>query len=161
MSEPRNNYPFTAPTPDFPWKALLFTAFAVLALVGVILLIRRGGGAALAIAAPAVALGMARANRRGQSSGPHHKEAIDMEFLKVLLRQCANKKVVITPTELKFVLNRVFEQRNLAPPFASEQQMAKILFPLGLHSTVRTMPGRSERRWYDFADVGTHDTPAQ
>ena len=161
MSEPRNNYPFTAPTPGFPWKPVLLTAFAVLALVGIILLIRKGGGTGLATAAPAVALGMARASRRGPSYGPPQKVPIDMEFLKAQLRQGASENAVMTPTRLKLVLNLLFERRNLAPPFASEQQMAKILFPLGLHSTVRTMPGRSERRWYDFADVGTHETPAQ
>jgi hypothetical protein len=84
-----------------------------------------------------------------------------MEFLKAQLRQGASEKVVVTPTELKFVLNGFFEKNNLSPPFESEQQMAKILSPLGLHSKVRTMPGRSERRWYDLAAYGAHETPTQ
>ena len=48
---------------------MLFTALAVLAVVGLIILIRKGGGAALATAAPAVALGVVRANRRRGSAG--------------------------------------------------------------------------------------------
>ena len=43
MSEPRDNHPQTAPTPRFPWKHVLFTALAVLAIVGLIILIRKGG----------------------------------------------------------------------------------------------------------------------
>jgi hypothetical protein len=80
-----------------------------------------------------------------------------MDFLKAQLRQGANEKMVVTPTEMKFVLNGFFEKRNLPPPFESEQQMAKVLSTLGLRSKVRTMPGRSERRWYDLASYGTHD----
>ena len=160
MSEPRNNYPFTAPTPGFPWKPVLLTAFAVLALVGIILLIRKGGGVALAAAVPAVAFGMARTNGKRPSAGVRHKQPIDMEFLKAQLRQGASENVVVTPTTLKTVLNKLFEKKHLPPPFDSEQQMAKILAPLGLHSTVRTMPGRSERRWYALASMGSHGTPA-
>ena len=44
MSEPRDHYPQTDPTPRFPWEHVLFTALAVLALVGLIVLIRKGGG---------------------------------------------------------------------------------------------------------------------
>jgi hypothetical protein len=161
MNEPRDNQPQPPPTPRFPWKHVLFTALAVLALVGVIVLIRKGGGVAVAAAAPALALGLARANRRGPSAGAHHKEPIDMEFLKAQLRQGASEKVVVTPTELKIVLNGLFEKSNLPPPFESEQQMAKILAPPGLRSKVQTMPGRSERRWYDLAEKRAHETPAQ
>jgi hypothetical protein len=161
MSEPRDHYPQTDPTPQFPWKHVLFTALAVLALVGIIILIRKGGGAALATAAPAVALGVVRANRRRASAGVHDREPIDMDFLKAQLRQGASEKVVVTPTELKIVLNGFFEKNNFSPPFESEQQMAKILSPLGLHSKVRTMPGRSERRWYDLAAYGNHEAPIQ
>ena len=84
-----------------------------------------------------------------------------MEFLKAQLREGAKEKAIVTPTELKLVMNRFFEQNNLPPPFDSEQKMAKVLFPLGLHSTVRTVPGRSERRWYDLSGYGTHETPTQ
>jgi hypothetical protein len=136
---------------------VLFTALAVLALVGIIILIRKGSGAALAAAGPAVALGVVRANRRRRSTGAHHNEPIDMDFLKAQLRQGASEKVVVTPTELKIVLNGFFEKHNLSPPFESEQQMAKVLSTLGLHSKVRSMPGRSERRWYDLASYGTHE----
>ena len=155
------NYPQTAPTPHFPWGHVLVTALAVLAVVGVIILIRKGGGVALAAAAPAVALGVVRAHRTKESAGAQRKEPIDMDFLKAQLRQGASEKVVATPTELKIVLNRFFEKHNLPPPFESEQQMAKILAPLGLHSKVRSMPGRSERRWYDLAGMEAHETPAQ
>ncbi len=140
---------------------MLFTAVAVLAVVGLIILIRKGGGAALATAAPAVALSMVQAHRRGPSARVEPKEPIDMEFLKAQLRQGASEKVVATPTELKIVLNGFFEEHNLPPPFESEQQMAKILAPLGLQSKVRSMPGRSERRWYDLAGMEAHETPAQ
>ena len=84
-----------------------------------------------------------------------------MEFLVAQLRQGASEKIVATPTELKIVLNSFFEKNNLPPPFESEQQMAKILAPLGLHSKVRTRPGRSERRWYDLAGNGAHETRAK
>jgi uncharacterized protein (DUF58 family) len=140
---------------------VVLTALAVLAVVGLIVLIRKGGGVALAAAAPAVALGMAGVSRKRSSRTAHHKEPIDMEFLKAQLQEGVRGKVIVTPTELKLVLNGLFEERNLPPPFDSEQHMAKVLFPLGLHSTVRTVPGRSERRWYDLSGYGTHETPAQ
>lgn len=158
MNEPKDRQP---PTPRFPWKHVLFTALAVLALVGVIILIRKGGGAAVAAAAPSIALSVVGAHRRRSSAGAQRKASIDMDFLKAQLRQGAIEKIVATPTELKIVLNGFFEKHNLPPPFESEQQMAKILAPLGLHSKVRSMPGRSERRWYDLAGVETHETPAQ
>jgi len=161
MNEPRDNQPQAAPAPRFPWMHVLITALAVLAVVGLIILIRKGGGAALAAAAPAVALSVAQAHRREPSARVERKEPIDMDFLKAQLRQGANEKIVATPTELKIVLNRFFENHNLPPPFDSEQQMAKILSPLGLQSKVRSMPGRSERRWYDLASMETHETPAQ
>src|SRR4029077_258252 len=105
MNEARDNQPQTDPTPRFPWKHVLFTALAVLALVGIIILLRKGGGVALATAAPAVALGVVRANRRRASAEAHHNEPIDMDFLKVQLRWGASEKAVVTPTELKLVLN--------------------------------------------------------
>ena len=160
MSEPRDHHFQATPPPGFPWKHVLLTALAVLALVGVIILIRKGGGVALAAAAPAVALSVAGAHR-GSSAGAQRKEPIDMEFLKAQLRQGVSEKMVVTPTEMKLVLNGLFEKTNLPPPFESEQHMAKILAPLGLRSKVRTMPGRSERRWYDLASLGAHETPAK
>ena len=84
-----------------------------------------------------------------------------MKFLKVQLREGAKEKALVTPTELKLVLNGLFEKRDLPPPFDSEQHMAKVLLPLGLHSKIRTVQGRSERRWYDLAGYGAHETPAQ
>ena len=84
-----------------------------------------------------------------------------MDLLKAQLRQGVSEKMVVTPTEMKLVLNGLFEKNNLPPPFESEQHMAKILAPLGLRSKVRTRPGRSERRWYDLASLGAHETPAQ
>ena len=157
MSEPRDYHFQATPSPGFPWKHVLITALTVLAVVGLIMLIRKGGGAALAAAAPAVALGVVRATR-GRT---HQREPINMEFLVAQLRQGASEKVVATPTELKIVLNSFFEKNNLPPPFESEQQMAKILAPLGLYSKVRTRPGRSERRWYDLAGNGAHETRAK
>ena len=112
----------------------------------------------MAAVAPAVALGVMQARRR--KSG-QQKEPIDMEFLKAQLREGAREKVVVTPTELKLVLNRQFEQSDRNPPFESEQQMAKVLSPLGLHSKVQTVTGRSERRWYDLSRYGTYEAPAQ
>ena len=49
MSEHRNHHQ-TGPIPGFPWQHVLFTALAVLAVVGLIILIRKGGGVALAAA---------------------------------------------------------------------------------------------------------------
>ena len=161
MNESRDNHTPTVPPPRFPWKHVLLTALAVLAVVGLIVLIRKGGGVALAAAAPAVALGMAGAHRNRSSRTAQHKQPIDMEFLKTQLQEGAREKAIVTPTELKLVLNGLFEKRDLPPPFDSEQQMAKVLFPLGLRSIVRTVPGRSERRWYDLSGYGAHETPAQ
>ena len=158
--EPTDHQPSIVPTPRFPWKHVLLTALAVLAVVGLIILIRKGGSAALAVA-PAVALGVAGANRNRSSQPAQHKEPIDTEFLKAQLREGGREKAIMTPTELKLILNRLFEKSNLPPPFDSEQHMAKVLFPLGLHSKVRTVPGRSERRWYDLSDYDTHEAPAQ
>ena len=160
MHEPNDNHAPTDPAPHFPWKHVLLTALAVLAVVGLIILIRKGGSAALAVA-PAVALGVAGANRNRSSQSAQHKEPIDTEFLKAQLREGGREKAIMTPTELKLIMNRLFEKRNLPAPFDSEQHMAKVLFPLGLHSTVRTVPGRSERRWYDLSSYGTHEAPAQ
>ena len=84
-----------------------------------------------------------------------------MAFLKAQLREGASEKAIVTPTELKLLLNGLFEKRDLPSPFDSEQHMAKVLFPLGLHSKIRTVQGRSERRWYDLSGYGTHETPAQ
>ena len=161
MNESRDNHTPTIPSPRFPWKHVLLTALTVLALVGLIVLIRKGGGVALAAAAPAVALGISGANRNRTSQTAQHKEPIDMEFLKAQLREGGREKAIMTPTELKLILNRLFEKSNLPPPFDSEQHMAKVLFPLGLHSKVRTVPGRSERRRYDLSGYGVHETPAQ
>ena len=159
--EPTDNHSSTAPAPRFPWKHVLLTALAVLAVVGLIILIRKGGGLALAAAAPAVALGIAGADRNKSRRTAQHNEPIDMEFLKAQLQEGAREKAIVTPTELKLVLNSLFEKRDLPPPFDSEQHLAKVLLPLGLRSSVRTVPGRSERRWYDLSGYGTHETPAQ
>jgi hypothetical protein len=161
MNQLRDNHLPTDPTPRFPWNHVVLTALIVLALVGLIVLIRRGGGAALAAAVPAVALSVGRASRRSPGSRIRGKEPIDMEFLKAQLREGAMEKAIVTPTELKLVLNGLFEKNNLHPPFESEQQLAKVLSPLGLHSAVRMVPGRSERRWYDLTGYGTHEAPAQ
>jgi hypothetical protein len=157
--EPTNHLP-TNPAPFFPWKHVLITALAVLAVVGLIILIRKGGSGALAATAPAVALGVARAHQSRSTHRAQQKEPIDMEFLKAQLREGACQKASVTPTQLKRVLNGLFEEHNLAPPFDSEQHMAKVLLPLGLRSIVRTVPGRSERRWYDLSNFGTHEAPA-
>src|SRR5437763_5255902 len=98
MSEARDNRPQTAPTRPFPWKHVLITALAVLAMVGLIILIRKGGGAAVAAAVPAIALSVAQAHRGGQSARVERKQPIDMEFLKAQLRQGASEKIVATPT---------------------------------------------------------------
>ena len=144
--------------PPFPWKRVLLIVLVILAVVGVMVLIiraaRRGGGAALASAGPAIALGITRGQLKPKSAGRPNgptKGPMDMGFLKARLREGASQKVVLTPTELKLVLNRLFTRGNLPPPFASEQQMAKVLTTLGLRSEIRTVSGRSERRWYDLA----------
>ena len=159
MNEAKDNLTPTVPTPRFPWKHVLVTALAVLAVVGLIVLIRKGGSAALAVA-PAVALSVAQAHRSRSRRSGQHNTPIDMDFLNAQLRQGASENVVVTPTDLKLGLNGLFEEHHLPPPFDSEQHMAKVLLPLGLHSKIRTVPGRSERRWYDLSGYGTHETPA-
>ena len=161
MSELRDHHFQTSHGPGFPWRHVLLTAFAVLAVVGLIILIRKGGGGAVAAAAPAVAAAVARAYGGKKSAGAHRQEPIDIQFLTNQLQQGASEKVVVTPTELKLGLNGLFEQHNLPPPFESEQHMAKILAPLGLRSKVRTRSGRPERRWYSLADLGAYETRAQ
>jgi hypothetical protein len=141
--------------PPFPWKHVLITALVVLAVVGLILIIRRGAGPGVAAALPAVALSVARASRTTHKT--QTKEPIDMEFLKAQLREGAKEGAIGTPTELRIVLNKHFEEHGMPSPFVSERQLARVLSRLGLHSKVRSMPGRSERRWYDLSEYGAQD----
>ena len=70
------------------------------------------------------------------------------------------REVVVTPTELFRFLNILLKKAELSL-FTSTQEMAQLLESMGLKSQVRTVTGRSERRWYDLTGYSTHETPAQ
>jgi hypothetical protein len=144
------------------WGTIAIRAWmVVLLVVGVIVLIkmfRRGGaGIALAVAAPTVA---AASIRRRSADGPTTRPAIDEEFLKTWLARVAVNEPLLTPAELCAVLNSLFRNDGRAEPFDSPMQMARELKKLGLQSSVRSVPGRSERRWYDLTGYGTHEASA-
>jgi len=137
-----------------PWdwpKILARVALIALALGALYLLLkalRRGGGPAFFTAAlPFAAMGITATQLRKH-------EPIDQEQLRNELKEVAQKAPIVTPTELYEAL------REQGLPFSSVRQMARELTPLGLRSEVRTVPARSERRWYDLSGYGTHETSA-
>lgn len=145
------------------WGTIAIRAWmVVLLVVGVIVLIklfRRGGaGIALAVAAPTVA---AASIRQRSAEGPTTRPEIDKGFLKLWLARVAVSEPLMTPAELCDVLNALFRNDGRPEPFDSPMQMARELKKLGLQSSVRTVSGRSERRWYDLTGYGTHEAPAQ
>jgi hypothetical protein len=85
------------------------------------------------------------------------RRPIDLEFVKARLADIArcwlehNEAPLLTPSQLFMVLNRLLSKGQW-PGFASPGHMALELVKLGLRSQVRTVEGRSERRWYDLAE---------
>jgi len=143
------------------WGTIAIRAWmVVLLVVGVIVVIKmfRRGGAAVALAA--VAPVAVASIRRRSADGPTTRPAIDQEFLKTWLAQVAVSEPLLTPAELCAVLNSLFRNDGRAEPFDSPMQMARELKKLGLQSSVRSVPGRSERRWYDLTGYGAHETSA-
>jgi hypothetical protein len=144
------------------WGKIAIRAWVVvLVIVGVMVLIklfRRGGaGLALAVAAPAVAA----ASTRGKPKDSHQqRQEIDQDFLKLWLARIAVTEPLMTPVELCDVLNNLFHKDGREVPFDSPMQMARELKKLGLQSSVRSIHGRSERRWYDLTGYGTHEPAA-
>jgi hypothetical protein len=134
--------------------------FMVLIVAAVFIFIkffRRGGpGVALAMVAPAV---VAASTQRTGKDRQAPKE-VDQDFLKVWLSRIAVEDPLMTPAELCGVLNILFQEDGRPEPFDSPSQMARELKKLGLQSSVRSVRGRSERRWYDLTGFGTH-APAQ
>ena len=138
-------------------KVLIRIAMMMLVVVGVILfinLLRRGGaGVVMAATAPAAAATlMRRSAKRRRDTRPE----INQEFLKFNLKRIGETEPVLTPVELCHVVNSLFEKEGREHPFDSPQHMARELKKLGLKSSVRSVAGRSDRRWYDLAGYGTH-----
>ena len=148
----------------FPrWLRVLLVMIGIVMALGFLILIikasRRGGAAvALAAAAPVAAATLLRRPPKGRQQ---KRQEIDQAFLQARLRNIGEMEPLMTPAELCHVLNSLFEKGGLAMPFDSPQHMARELKTLGLQSSVRTVPGRSERRWYDLSGYGTHEIPAQ
>jgi hypothetical protein len=134
--------------------------FMILIVAAVFIFIkffRRGGpGVALAMMAPAVVAASTQRTRKDR----REPKTIDQDFLKVWLSRIAIEDPLMTPAELCGVLNILFEKDGRPEPFDSPGQMARELKKFGLQSSVRSVRGRSERRWYDLTGFGTH-APAQ
>ena len=116
--------------------------------VGIFLLFRkprrRGPGMPVAALIPTLPLRAARTRT-------HKPGLIDTALLKKHLQEIAGREPLLPPTQLY----RALCQRGL--PLTSCQQMAGELTRLGLHSEVRTVSGRTERRWYDLSAFVSHD----
>lgn len=159
MDEPLRNesadVPYRPEGPDWG-KVALRAWLIVLAVVAVILLIklfRRGGpGMAMAMAAPAVVAASTSRTRKARQE----PKKIDQDFLKVWLSRIAIEEPLMTPAELCGVLNVLFQKDGKPEPFDSPSQMARELKKLGLQSSVRSVVGRSERRWYDLTGYESH-----
>ena len=67
---------------------------------------------------------------------------------------------LITPTQLFHTLNSLLRGSQRAP-LSSTQELARVLASFGLKSQVRTVAGRSERRWYDLSGYDTHEPAMQ
>lgn len=163
MDEPRREDAADVPhQPDRTnWGQVALRAwvivFAVVAVIIVIKIIRRGGpGIAMVMAGPAMAAASASRTRRNRRQEP---KEIDQDFLKLWLSRGAKEAPLITPAELCEVLNNLFRQDGRPEPFDSLGQMARELKKLGLQSSVRSVLGRTERRWYDLTGFNT-DEPA-
>ena len=116
--------------------------------VGIFLLLRkprrRGPGMPLAALVPTLPLRAARTRT-------HKPGLIDTALLRKHVQEVARQEALIPPTRLC----RALRQRGLL--LTSEQHMARELRSLGLRSEVRTVSGRTERRWYDLSAFGSHD----
>lgn len=139
-----NNTATPTPLPDWV-KWLLWAALAAGALVILLKVLRRGGaGVILAAAAPAVAMS-------AMCSPTPAVETIDTTDLQAHLRNIAAHDPLIPPV-------RLFEAlRDQGVPLTSERHMGRELRQLGLRSEVRTVPGRTERRWYNLTEYANHE----
>jgi hypothetical protein len=132
------------PLPEWA-KWLLLAALAAGALAFLLKALRRGsGGAVLAAAAPIVALGAAR-------SPVPIPEPIDVTELQAHLREIAAHEPLLPPIQLFQAL------QTQGVPLLSDRHMASELRKLGLRSEVRTVKGRTERRWYNLTEYATNE----
>ena len=132
-----------APWPEWA-KWLLWSALAAGAVYVLMKVLRQGGaGVLMAAAAPAVALAAGRATAAAEPTEP-----IDLH---AHLRAIADQESLIPPVQLFEAL------RDRGVPLTSERHMARELRQLGLQSGVRTVKGRTERRWYDLTEYSTHE----
>ncbi len=143
--------------PDFPdrpeWRTVAVKMFVILVVVFLAILLirflRRGGVAvALAAAAPVAAATLLKSPSTARVRKRPH---IDHDFVRAALREIGATEPLKTPTELCQLLNTAFHRRGLTAPFESPQHLAHELKKLGFQSSIRTVPGRSERRWYDLS----------
>ena len=80
---------------------------------------------------------------------------IEHPLLRNSLKEIGNQGDLLTPTELWEKL----KERNVVFPTA--QQMGHALGAMGLHSEIRTVAGRPERRWYNLTAWNQQDEPRQ
>ena len=131
--------------PELPrWVRVLMWSLLITVAVGLLILvikaIRKGGAGALIAAVPAAVAVAAR-----KRSIP--KPQISPDLLRRHLEEVAAHETLITPTDL---CDWLFEQ---GVQFGSVQQMAHEMGLIDLHSQVRSVKGRSERRWYDLSTL--------
>lgn len=137
----------TATPPPWPeWaKWLLWTTLAAGAVYLVVKVFRRGGaGLILAATAPVMAMNAMR-------SPTPAIETIDTTDLQTHLRNIAAHDPLIPPVQLFEAL------RDQGVSLISERHMGRELRQLGLRSEVRTVPGRTERRWYNLTEYTNHE----
>ena len=147
------------------WVRVLWVIMGIGLLVGLVVLILRGGprlGPALAVAAGAAAA----STLMGKRVPTRKRPPIDRAFVGLRVQELGQHLLqtegtaLFTPTELFRFLNILLEKAELTV-FTSAQEMARLLESMGLKSQVRTVAGRSERRWYDLSGPGTHNVPTQ
>jgi hypothetical protein len=114
---------------------------AVLAFGWLLVRAWRGGRIGPALAAVPVAAALLAA---GPSA---RRPRLDREALRRELREAAAERPLWTPTEL----GERLRTRGLA--VTSPQRLAHDLAAFGLSSAVRTVEGRSARRWYDLTPM--------
>lgn len=138
---------------ETPWpewaKWLLWSALAAGAVYLLAKVLRRGGASELmGAAAPVMAMVVAGSAAAAEPLGPINP--IERTELQAQLREIADQEPLIPPVRLCQAL------RDRGVEFNSEQHMARELRHLGLRSEVRTMKGRTERRWYDLTPYTNH-----
>ena len=146
MDKPNFNSPPPGPCPR--WAQILYISMGIMAgvffLFCLIKALRHEAGAVFKALPAAVAVGIGKARLRARKS-------IHKDLLHAHLREIAVHIPLVSPTEL------LEDLRMKGFPITSIQHMARELASIGLHSQVRSVPGRKERRWYDLSKLAGND----